>query len=158
MTDRVRDACGELPEGHLVFTAHSVPLAMAGSSPYVAELERACAAVAGSLGRSDWKLVWQSRSGPPSQPWLEPDICDYLRQIRRDVVIAPIGFLSDHMEVIYDLDVVARQAAQESGIRMARARTVGTHPAMIELIAEMPEHDHATCESGCCVYGARAAR
>jgi len=158
MTDRVRDACVELPDGHLVFTAHSVPLAMARSSPYVAELERACAAVAGSLGRGDWKLVWQSRSGPPSQPWLEPDICEYLRQIRRDVIIAPIGFLSDHMEVIYDLDVVARQVAQELGVQMARARTVGTHLAMVELIAEMLEQNHAPCESGCCALGARASR
>ena len=159
MTDRVRDAFAELPEAHLVFTAHSVPLAMARSSPYVAELERACAAVSQALGRGgDWKLAWQSRSGPPSQPWLEPDVCDYLRQIRRDVVIAPIGFLSDHMEVIYDLDVVARQVAEELGIRMARPRTVETHPAMIEMIVDMLERDHASCDSGCCAYGARAAR
>ena len=159
MTDRVRDACMELPDAHLIFTAHSVPLTMAHSSPYVAELERACAAVAVALRRGgDWKLTWQSRSGPPSQPWLEPDVCDYLRQIRRDVVIAPIGFLSDHMEVIYDLDVVARQVAEELGIRMARARTVETHPAMIEMIAEMLERDHASCDSGCCAYGFRAAR
>jgi protoporphyrin/coproporphyrin ferrochelatase len=158
MTDRVRDACGELPEAHLVFTAHSVPLAMARSSSYVAELERACAAVARALGRGDWKLAWQSRSGPASQPWLEPDISDYLREIskaRRDVVIAPMGFLSDHMEVIYDLDVVARQSAGELGMRMARARTVGTHPAIVEMIAEMLERDHAPCDSGCCAYGAR---
>jgi ferrochelatase len=132
---------------------------MAHSSPYVTELERACAAVAQALGRrGDWKLAWQSRSGPPSQPWLEPDVCDYLRQIRRDAVIAPIGFLSDHMEVIYDLDVVARQVAEELGIRMVRAHTVETHPAMIEMIVEMLELDHASCDSGCCADGARAAR
>ena len=123
---------------------------MARSSPYVAELEQACASVAGALGRQDWKLVWQSRSGAPSQAWLEPDICDYLRQLRRDVVIAPIGFLSDHMEVIYDLDVAARQVADELGIRMARARTVETHPAMIEMIAEALEQEHAPCEPSCC--------
>src|SRR5579883_422822 len=155
MADRVRNACVELPQGHLVFTAHSVPLAMARSSPYVAELERACAALAGALGRvGDWKLAWQSRSGPLSQPWLEPDICDYLRQIRRDVVVAPIGFLSDHMEVIYDLDVVARQVAEQLGIRMVRARTVETHPAMIEMIVDMLEQDHAPCEGACCAYNA----
>jgi len=167
MTDRVRDAFRELPEGHLIFTAHSVPMAMARSSPYVEELERACAAIAGTLGRSGWKLVWQSRSGPPAQPWLEPDVCDYLRTLSsreisggpcRDVVIAPIGFLSDHMEVIYDLDVVARQAARELGIRMARARTVESHPAMIEMIVGMLEQDQPRCDCGCCVYGARAAR
>src|ERR1051326_1345916 len=91
VTDRVRAAVEQLPEGHLIFTAHSVPLAMSQSSPYVAELERASAAVAQAVTRPDWNLVWQSRSGPPSQPWLEPDIGDYLREIRRDVVIAPIG-------------------------------------------------------------------
>ncbi|HEY7338681.1 MAG TPA: ferrochelatase [Bryobacteraceae bacterium] len=155
MTDRVRDALKELPGAHLVFTAHSVPLSMARSSPYVAELARACAAVAGALGQSGWKLAWQSRSGPPAQVWLEPDICDYLRETRRDTVIAPIGFLSDHMEVIYDLDVVAHQVADELGIRMARARTVETHPAIIEMIAGMLEEDHAPCERDCCVLPAR---
>ena len=150
VTERTRDVLGELPDAALVFTAHSVPVAMARSSPYVAELEQACASVAGALGRQDWKLVWQSRSGPPSQAWLEPDICDYLRQLRRDVVIAPIGFLSDHMEVIYDLDVAARQVADELGIRMARARTVETHPAVIEMIAEALEQEHAPCELSCC--------
>jgi ferrochelatase len=150
MTERTRDAFAELPDGYLVFTAHSVPVSMAHSSPYVSELEQACGAVASKLGRPDWKLVWQSRSGPPTQPWLDPDISDYLRQFRRDVVVAPIGFLSDHMEVIYDLDVAARQVANELGIRMARARTVETHPAMIEMIAEALEHEHTLCEAGCC--------
>jgi protoporphyrin/coproporphyrin ferrochelatase len=150
MTDRVRAAFAELPDGHLVFTAHSVPMSMATSSPYVTELAQACASVAEALGRNDWKLVWQSRSGPTSQPWLEPDIGDYLLLTRRDVVIAPIGFLSDHMEVIYDLDVVAKRIAQELGIRMVRARTVETHPAIVEMIAGMLEEDHAHCERGCC--------
>ncbi len=76
MTDRVRTALKELPQGQLVFTAHSVPVSMAESSPYVRELSRACAAVAQGVGRDTWKLVYQSRSGPPSQPWLEPDIGD----------------------------------------------------------------------------------
>jgi len=158
MTDRVRNALAEVPHGHLVFTAHSVPTVMAQSSPYVAELEHACESVAAALGRSEWKLVWQSRSGPPSQPWLEPDICDYLREVRRDVIVAPIGFLSDHMEVIYDLDVVARQVADGLGIRMARARTVETHPAMIELIAEALEQEHAPCEESCCAGRTVAVR
>ena len=117
MIDRVRTALAELPHGKLVFTAHSVPLSMAESSPYVRELETACAAVAGRIGRNDWKLVYQSRSGPPTQPWLEPDINAYLREIRSDVVIVPIGFLSDHMEVLYDLDTEAR----EVGIKDATA-------------------------------------
>jgi len=150
VADRTRAALAELPEGALVFTAHSVPLSMAQTSPYVRELEQACEAVAHAAGREEWNLVWQSRSGPPSQPWLEPDICDFLREVRRDVVISPIGFLSDHMEVIYDLDIACRQVCRELGIRMARARTVETHPAMIEMIAEMLEREHAPCYAGCC--------
>jgi len=147
MRDRVRTAVAELPNGRLVFTAHSVPMSMAESSPYVAELERACAAIA---GRSDWKLVYQSRSGPPGQPWLEPDIGDYLREIRSDVVIVPIGFLSDHMEVLYDLDTEARAICEELGVRMVRAGTAGTHPAMIEMIAELVELKPDACAEGCC--------
>jgi ferrochelatase len=150
MTDRVRAALAVLPHGRLVFTAHSVPLSMAESSPYVPELERACAAVAGRIGRNDWKLVYQSRSGPPTQPWLEPDINAYLREIRSDVVIVPIGFLSDHMEVHYDLDTEARALCDELGVKMVRAGTAGTHPAMIEMIAEMVEQDHEPCPEGCC--------
>ncbi|MEO8099562.1 MAG: ferrochelatase [Acidobacteriota bacterium] len=150
MTERVRAALRELPNGQLVFTAHSVPLSMAQASPYVAELEQACRAVASAVGRADWKLAYQSRSGPPTQPWLEPDVGDYLREIRKDAVIVPIGFLSDHMEVLYDLDTEARAIAAELGIRMVRAGTVGTHPAMIEMIAELVTQDHSACSAGCC--------
>ncbi|MCU1339972.1 MAG: Ferrochelatase, protoheme ferro-lyase [Bryobacterales bacterium] len=150
MTDRVCAALGELPHGRLVFTAHSVPVSMAESSPYVAELERACAAVAKNVGRTDWKMVYQSRSGPPGQPWLEPDISDYLGEIRSDVVVVPLGFLSDHMEVLYDLDTEARAICEQLGVKMVRAGTVGTHPAMIEMIAELVEQEHTPCAEGCC--------
>jgi ferrochelatase len=150
MTDRVRAAIAELPDGRLIFTAHSVPLSMAQTSPYVDELNRACAAVAAGVGRDDWKLVYQSRSGPPGQPWLEPDICDYLREIRSDAVIAPIGFLSDHMEVVYDLDTEARAVSEGLGVKMARARTVETHPAMIRMIAELIEQEPEVCAANCC--------
>jgi ferrochelatase len=150
MTDRVRTALKELPQGQLVFTAHSVPVSMAESSPYVRELSRACAAVAQGVGRDTWKLAYQSRSGPPSQPWLEPDIGDYLREIRSDVVIVPIGFLSDHMEVLYDLDTEAQAVCEALGVKMVRAGTVGTHPSMIQMIAEMVTQDHAPCLEGCC--------
>ena len=150
MTDRVQAALVQLPEGALVFTAHSVPISMAQTSPYVRELETASARVAANVGRSDWKLVYQSRSGPPTQPWLEPDICDYLREIRKDSVIVPIGFLSDHMEVLYDLDTEARTVCGELGVKMVRAGTVGTHPAIIDMIAEMVTHDHPACAPDCC--------
>jgi protoporphyrin/coproporphyrin ferrochelatase len=150
MTDRVRMALNELPEGRLIFTAHSVPTSMAATGPYVQELEAACAKVAANVGRAEWKLVYQSRSGPPTQPWLGPDVCDYLREIKSDSVIVPIGFLSDHMEVLYDLDTEARVVSEELGIRMVRAGTAGTHPAMIEMIAEMVGQEHGVCAEGCC--------
>jgi len=154
MADRVRAAIAEVPQGKLIFTAHSIPIAMTQSSPYVDELNRACAAVAAGVGRpdskNDWKLVYQSRSGPPGQPWLEPDICDYLREIRTDAVIAPIGFLSDHMEVLYDLDTEARAVCDELGVKMARAGTVETHPAMIRMIAELIEAEPALFPATCC--------
>ena len=155
MTDRVRAAIAEVPQGKLIFTAHSIPISMTQSSPYVDELNRACAAVAKGVGRSDWKLVYQSRSGPPGQPWLEPDICDYLREIRTDSVIAPIGFLSDHMEVLYDLDTEARAVCDELGVKMARAGTVETHPAMIRMIAELIETEPVLCPATCCPAPAR---
>jgi ferrochelatase len=159
MSDRVRAALAELPHARLVFTAHSIPIAMAQSSPYVEQLERACAAVASAVNIADWTLVYQSRSGPPSQPWLEPDIGDYLRQIARaakvcEVVIAPIGFLSDHMEVIYDLDTEARALCDELGLKMARTGTVETHPKMIEMISDlvhqMDNHELPACATTCC--------
>ena len=150
MTDRVRAALTELPGARLVFTAHSVPEAMAQASPYVQELATASRRVAEAAGAADWKLVYQSRSGPAAQPWLEPDICDYLRGIRSDTVIAPIGFLSDHMEVLYDLDTEARAVCDEMGMRMVRAGTVGTHPAIIRMIAELIEQTPEPCSPDCC--------
>ena len=150
VTDRVRVALQELPEGRLIFTAHSVPISMAQSSPYVEQLEAACSAVAKAMGREEWKLVYQSRSGPPGQPWLEPDICDYLREIRADSVIVPIGFLSDHMEVLYDLDTEARAVCQELGVKMVRAGTAETHPAMIRMIVDLAGAEPARCFDGCC--------
>lgn len=153
MTDRVREALARLPAGRLVFTAHSIPTAMAQASPYVRELEAASKKVAGAVGASAWNLVFQSRSGPPSQPWLTPDIADYLRENKSEfasgVVIVPIGFLSDHMEVIFDLDVEIRAVCDELGIPMARAGTVETHPAMIRMIAELAEQEPEKCP-GCC--------
>jgi ferrochelatase len=151
MTDRVRAALTELPHARLVFTAHSIPVSMAQSSPYVEQLDAACAGVAAAVGRTDWKLVYQSRSGPPGQPWLEPDIVNYLREIRSDVVIVPIGFLSDHMEVLYDLDTEARVVCEELGVRMVRAGTAGSHPAIIRMIAETIEKEPGVCRPDCCV-------
>lgn len=146
VSDRVREALARLPSERraaamLVFTAHSIPRMMADRCRYETQLAEACQLVAQSLGRDDWRLVYQSRSGLPGQPWLEPDICDELRRLAmtgvRDVVVEPIGFLSDHIEVIYDLDTEARAAAEEAGLGFVRASTVGTHPELIGMIRDL---------------------
>jgi ferrochelatase len=144
--DRVRAALDTLAEPEraeavVVFTAHSIPLRMAQSSRYEHQLRETARLIAEALKRPRWEFAYQSRSGPPSQPWLEPDICDTLRVLKdegaRAAVIAPIGFLSDHVEVLYDLDMEARQVADALGLKMARARTVGTHPAFVDMVRQL---------------------
>lgn len=145
--DRVREALAQLPPprqavAHLRFTAHSIPTAMAAAAPYERQLRAAATWIAKNVGQPDWRLVYQSRSGPASQPWLEPDVCDELRQLGsapepRDVVLVPLGFLSDHLEVLYDLDVEARQVANDVGLKLIRAETVGTHPRFIAAIRDL---------------------
>ncbi len=129
------------PDARLVFTAHSLPRPMAAVSPYEAQLREAAELVASALGRASWSLAYQSRSGPPGQAWLEPDILDHLRALAnegaRDVVVAPIGFVLDHMEVIYDLDLVARARAIDLGLTMVRATTVGRQPRFVRMIREL---------------------
>lgn len=147
LADRVAAALSEFseagPDGvELVFTAHSLPMAMAEKCAYEAQLREACTLVCAQIDRAQWRLAYQSRSGPPSQPWLEPDILDVLEELHgagraQGVVVAPIGFLSDHMEVVYDLDVEARQKADELGLEMVRAATVGTHPRFVQMIREL---------------------
>ena len=178
VVDRLREALADVPSQRhpttrLVFTAHSLPLAMASACQYVAQLTETCRLVVQEVPGIDWDLVYQSRSGPPSQPWLEPDVCDYLKELREtntctDVVLVPIGFLSDHMEVVYDLDTEARQVCGELGLNMVRARTVGTHPEMIRMIRELllerledaPKRvlgdlgaSHDDCPADCCPSG-----
>ena len=126
----------------LVFTAHSIPLSMASTSDYETQLREASRLVAErSSGTHEWDLVYQSRSGPPSQPWLEPDIVDHLTRLHAEVcdavVVVPVGFTSDHLEVRYDLDTQAKARADELGLPMARAATVGTDPAFVALIREL---------------------
>lgn len=182
MAENLRHAIASLPEERaadtpVLFTAHSIPQSMAETSKYVLQLEESCRLVAEAAGVSDWKLVFQSRSGPPTQPWLEPDICDEIRARYqsncRQLVIAPIGFISDHMEVLYDLDTEAADLCRELGIAMARAATVGTAPAFVamicDLIAErawnLPERpaigrlpaSHDVCPLDCCPAPQRPA-
>ena len=147
LAERTRAALAQLPADRrgaalLVFTAHSIPQSMAAGCAYELQLREACRLVAERHGRDDWQLVYQSRSGPPHQPWLEPDVCDFLRdrharQPIRDVVLVPIGFISDHLEVLYDLDTQARELCDRLGINMIRAATVGTHPRFIRMIREL---------------------
>jgi ferrochelatase len=141
--ENTRAAFGRLPAelrdgARLVFTAHSVPIAQPGRESYVAELNDVAAAVA--EGRP-WDLVYQSRSGPPSMPWLEPDIGDHLEKLHAEgagaAVIVPIGFVSDHMEVGYDLDVEAAELAGRLGLRIERAATAGTHPRFVAMVREL---------------------
>jgi ferrochelatase len=173
--DRVRAALAELPAGdaHIAFTAHSIPQAMAKNCAYVLQLLEAARLVAEAVGIDDWSVVYQSRSGPPHVPWLEPDISDHLAQLAArgaaGVVVSPIGFVSDHLEILFDLDVEAKETAQRLGLPMARAGTAGTHPAFVaglrELIVERltpgadrrsvgrfgPSHD--VCAPDCCLPG-----
>jgi protoporphyrin/coproporphyrin ferrochelatase len=162
VADRVREALEKLPGADLVFTAHSIPESMARTSPYEGQLREASAHVSSIVGAGEYLLVYQSRSGPPSQPWLGPDISDYLRDTQsKRIVIVPIGFLSDHMEVIYDLDTEAVRIAAERGIEMVRAGTVGTHPAFVRAVREMVENaikrgPPPACPPDCCEPPRRA--
>lgn len=156
----------------VVFTAHSIPLSMNEGSRYTIQLQEACRLVAEGLGVEAWDLVYQSRSGAPNQPWLEPDILDHLKQLHEsgvsDVVVMPIGFVSDHMEVLFDLDTEAKDLAHSLGMNLVRAATVGNDPRYIQMIRELiveralgtdklalgrfgPSHD--VCPEGCCPSG-----
>jgi protoporphyrin/coproporphyrin ferrochelatase len=179
--DMARDALLTIPEARraqaqILFTAHSIPASMARGCAYEAQLRDAAQLIADRLPpHGGWSLVYQSRSGPPQVPWLEPDICDAIRSAAaagtRDVVVAPIGFISDHMEVIYDLDHEAQAAAAAAGVYLARALTVGAHPKFVRMIRDLirerldpslpklalgprgPVHD--ICPADCCLSGAR---
>jgi ferrochelatase len=155
MTDRVREALVQLPGADVIYTAHSIPVSMAESSPYEQQLREA----ARQINSGEPVLAFQSRSGPPSQPWLGPDIGDYIRSTQaRKLIVVPLGFLSDHMEVIYDLDLQAAAVAKERGIEFVRAGTAGTHPrfvaGLVELVRDAMEKGINSCATDCC---ARAA-
>ena len=184
MVDRLKDALARFPEDQrpdveVVFTAHSIPLSMARGCAYETQLREACRLVAEHAGATNVRLAYQSRSGSPHVPWLEPDVLDELATLnsagKDDIVIAPIGFVSDHMEVLFDLDEEAAERAADLGMTMVRAATVGTHPAFVAMIRELiqerltanpdrlalgsrgPNHD--ICPINCCLRGdARPAR
>jgi protoporphyrin/coproporphyrin ferrochelatase len=176
--DRVRAAYRQIPEERraaapIVFTAHSIPVVMADRCRYAVQLEESARLVAEAVGVDDWALVFQSRSGPPHVPWLEPDVLDHLRELHSggatDVVVSPVGFVSDHLEVLYDLDVEAVDLGGELGMNVVRAGTAGTHPAFVAMIRELIEErltedvpkraegrygpSHDVCPSNCCLPG-----
>jgi ferrochelatase len=185
MVERTREALEQLPADRraaalLIFTAHSIPGAMAANCRYEAQFQEASRLVATELEHRRWQVAYQSRSGPPSQPWLGPDIGEALERIaaeqaaakqRADVVVVPIGFVSDHMEVLFDLDEEARQKAVGLGLNLVRAATVGTHPRFVRMIRELVEErmrgdearpalgelpaSHDVCPPDCCRYEAR---
>ncbi len=163
---------------HTAFTAHSIPQTMADRCDYAVQLQNACELTAEMAGIKNWKLVYQSRSGPPHQPWLGPDICDHIQELHdqqgvKDIIIHPIGFISDHMEVMFDLDHEAKELCDELGITLRRAATPGVHPLFVSMIAELieermdpakpkrtigsrpPKHD--VCPVNCCLSGRDAA-
>ena len=144
--DHVRKAIDHLPReirgaARIVFTAHSIPLPMAQSSLYREQLLTSSEAVARAAGVADWALTYQSRSGRPGDPWLEPDVCDYLRRASAEglgaAVLCPIGFVCDHIEVLYDLDREAAVVCEEIGLPMARAEAVNDDPLFLDMMADV---------------------
>lgn len=170
VAENVSAAIGEVgKDAKVLFTAHSIPMSMAQSSDYTKQINEASRLVAERLGLAEWRLVYQSRSGPPSQPWLAPDVNDAIRELHaagvRDLVLSPIGFLSCHMEVLYDLDTESRELCDSLGMRMRRALTPNADPKFIAMLGELirermglaearaigqypPNHD--VCPVGCC--------
>lgn len=143
MRQRTQTALNHFREvPHVLFTAHSIPLSMADHCDYVAQLNEAAHLVIDAVAPSlTWELVYQSRSGPPTQPWLEPDVNDRLRQLASEgvqrVLLVPIGFVADHMEVKYDLDTQAADTAKEVGIQLERAATAGTSASFVAMIRDL---------------------
>lgn len=183
--ENLRNALAEFPESEradvkVLFTAHSIPDAMADNCRYAVQLEEASRLTAEEVGHTNWELVYQSRSGPPQQPWLEPDVCDRIEQLHaegglKNLILLPIGFVSDHMEVMFDLDTEAKELCEKLGVKMQRAATVGTHPRFVGMIRELIEEriatergesperravgqypaNHDVCPENCCLYTPR---
>ncbi len=179
MSDSLRQAIESLDaspgDATVLFTAHSIPISMSDNCDYVKQLQESCRLVAEQVGVRDWQLVYQSRSGPPQQPWLEPDVCDVIDELAAShkpdaLVVLPIGFVSDHMEVMFDLDEEAAAACRKQQIPFARAATAGTHPKFVQMIRELVEERcrggerralgelgpwHDVCPQDCCLYTPR---
>ena len=140
-TARARLAEPERERSPVIFTAHSIPRSMAEASPYVSDFAAAASAVARRVDHPRWLLAYQSRSGAPRDPWLEPDIGETIRDLAKagegSVLVVPIGFVVDHVEVLHDLDTDARAIATQHGVAYHRAAAVNDHPEFIEMLAEL---------------------
>ncbi len=146
--DRVLDCLNEIPpeeysQTMILFTAHSIPTPMAEASPYVEQLMTTARLIAQRLNYDNWRLVYQSRSGQPTDPWLEPDVCDVIEEIAKEgvknVIAQPIGFICDHIEVLFDIGIEAQKASEEAEINLLRAKTVNDDPKFIEAMADVVE-------------------
>jgi ferrochelatase len=145
--ERVESALEEVPDerraaARLIYTAHSIPAAMAKQCDYEMQLHEACRLVSELLSRSEWRLAYHSRNGRPQQQWLGPQIGDHLRETCRsgeidDVVLVPIGFVCENIEIVYDLDVEVAALCEKLGINMVRAAAVGSHPRFVQMIREL---------------------
>lgn len=182
--DCLRDALEAIPEGErptarVLFSAHSIPQSMAERCAYESQLLESCRLVTEAVGvpAEQWQLVYQSRSGRPQDPWLEPDVNDALRSLAaegtRAVIVMPIGFLSDHVEVQYDLDDEAMETARSLGMTMKRGATVGCHPRFVAMLRKLIEErmglragreavgrypaNHDECPMNCCLAAPRPA-
>ena len=177
VAERVQQAIVGLDRGDapfVVFTAHSIPAMMAAGCDYEQQLRESCRLVAEQLAlpAAAWELVYQSRSGRPQDPWLEPDICDFISDLHArgvgDLIVSPIGFISDHMEVLFDLDTEARDVCIRLDMNMRRADTPGVHPRFIAMIRKLIQERlfgarreavgqygpyHELCPEDCCLSG-----
>ena len=158
--EHIRAVLEHARDAQLVFTAHSIPESMAANCDYATQLAETGSLIARELNVDNWQLVYQSRSGSPMQPWLGPDILEHLKSLAsagvKEVAVAPIGFVSDHMEIVYDLDFEAQNVARDLGLKMVRAATAGTHPSFVKMIRDlMLERINNTrtslCAPGCCL-------
>ena len=180
MVDNVNESISSLgcsgDQTTVMFTAHSIPMSMADNCDYVKQLTEASRLVAEATQAGSWRLVFQSRSGPPQIPWLDPDVCDAIAEMDDEtklsnLVIVPIGFVSDHMEVMFDLDEEAAELCQQRGIKMARTSTAGTSPKFVQMIRLLVQERlgmtseklcvgelgawHDVCPQDCCTYTPR---
>ena len=143
-TNQIARSFYEIPDEHradakIIFTAHSIPVSMAEKSPYVQQLNTTAKLIAKKLKHDNWLMCYQSRSGRPSDPWLEPDVCDVIEELAeqdvKHVIIQAIGFISDHVEVMYDIGIEAFQVCRHHGIKMHRANTVNNDPKFLRGLA-----------------------